>query len=240
MPAGVSAAVNVGGAIAGGVTGMNTAAANGQLAQQAGQQSNQLASQIYNNNSQNFTPYINQGSSATTALGGLLGLNGDTASQQQFQNYLNSTNYQFQLGQGENAIKTQNAPAYLSGATAKALNNYAQGQAGSALSGYESLLQNQGQQGLSASSSLGSLGSQYANQYSNNLMSSVGAQIGANNQGQTSLNNMIGGLGQGLSSFSTSPLGKSLGTSFTNAFSPATNTSAAGVYTDANDPSFNY
>jgi hypothetical protein len=222
MPAGVAAGVSIGGSVLGGVTGMDTASQNGQLAQQAEQKSNQTATNTYNTNSQNYTPYTGAGSAAAGTLEGLTGGAGSAAAQNAFNQYLGSTNYQFQLQQGENAIKTQNAPAYISGATAKALNNYAQGQAGSALQGYEGLLENQTGTGASSASALGQLGSQYSNQISQNTFAGASGQIGANNQSQTALNGLIGGVGQGLSSFSTSPLGKSLGTSFSNAFNPAT------------------
>lgn len=211
MPGSVGTAIGIGSSVVNGITGMNNASNNAQLAQQAGQQSNQVATNTYNTNSQNFNPYIQTGSSATNALGGLLGLNGNTAAQGQFQNYLNSTNYQFQLGQGEDAVKYLNAPALNSGGTAKALNNYAQGMAGNALQGYESLLGGLGGQGLTAATNQGSLGSQYASQYANNTFGSIGGQIAANNQGQGALQGMTNGIAQGLSSFTGSPSASSFG-----------------------------
>lgn len=123
-------------------------------AAKAAAQSLAFQKQVYGDTQGNVQPTVNRGNAAGGELAGLLGTGGDPqASQDAFNKYLGSTNYQFQLGQGEKALTFANAPAFNSGATAKALNNYAQGQAGSALSGYEGLLQ--GQQGLGTSAALG-------------------------------------------------------------------------------------
>lgn len=173
MPGSVAGAV---GGIAQGVIGSNAAGAAAKAGEAAAQQSNQVATNVYNTNTSNLNPYIQTGTNAQNALGGLLGLNGDTAAQGQFQNYLNSTNYNFQLGQGLQGVQYGNAPALNSGATSKALNNYAQGMAGSALSGYESMLGGLGGQGESAASTLGTLGNQYAGQYASNTFGGANAQ----------------------------------------------------------------
>jgi hypothetical protein len=86
------------------------------------------------------------------------------ASQKAWDQYRNSTNYQFQFDQGTQAVKTANAPAFNSGATAKALINYGQGQAGSALAGYEGLLQGQQQLGAQSALGLGGIGTNIAQQ----------------------------------------------------------------------------
>lgn len=109
---------------------------------------------VYNTAQTNLQPTINEGNFAGSELSGLLGTGGDpAASQAAFDKYLGSTNYGFTLDQGEKGIQSANAPAFNSGATAKALTNYAEGQAGTALSGYEGLLS--GQQSLGAQSALG-------------------------------------------------------------------------------------
>lgn len=153
----VGAAISAGASLLG--SAATSSAAQSAAKDQATASANNLAfeKQIYNTGQQQLTPDINEGNSAGSALAGLLGTGGDpAASSTAFKDYLGSTNYQFQLGQGENAIGFANAPALTSGGTAKALNNYAQGQAGSALQGYEGLLA--GQQGLGVNAALGLAG----------------------------------------------------------------------------------
>ncbi len=118
------------------------------------------------------------------------------AAQNAFQNYLNSTNYQFQLGQGLQGIEYANAPAFNSGATAKALNNYAQGQAGSALQGYESLLTGQQAYGLQGAGIQGQVGASLAGPYTQSNLAAAGmkgnaAAFGAGSQANA-LNNLAG------------------------------------------------
>jgi hypothetical protein len=194
MPAGaIGAASSIGGAILG-----NNAAGQATAAAKAAQKANnQVATSVYNTNTGNLQPFVNTGQSATGALGNLLGLNGAAGTAAQtgaFNDYLNSTNYNFQLQQGENAVKTANAPALESGATAKALNNYAQGQAGSALQGYEGLLTGLGSQGVGAASNLGTLGTQYAAQTASNNNNAAGIQIGADYYNANNLNNAFNGI----------------------------------------------
>lgn len=185
------------GSVANGVLGANAAGTASKAAQQAAAEDKAYSEGIYNTAQTNVNPYINSGSNATSALSGLLGTGGDpAASQTAFNNYLNSTNYKFQLGQGEQGVEYANAPAFNSSATAKALNNYAQGQAGSALQGYEGLLQGQSQLGSSSALGLGQIGTNIAQQVSNanNFAANgigVGAQQTANAYGNA-LNGVIG------------------------------------------------
>lgn len=68
----------------------------------------------------------------TDAISAMLGLGGDTAGQNQaFDNFRNSTGYNFQMDQGSRAITGNAASRGLlnSGATLKALNGYGQGMA---------------------------------------------------------------------------------------------------------------
>lgn len=130
-----------------------------------------------------------------------VGGGGSGAQQQAFQDYLNSTNYQFQLGQGEQGIEYANAPAFNSGATAKALNNYAQGQAGSALQGYESMLMGGSQLGAQSGTALGQLNTGASEQQSANLLAAAGVQGSAGLAGANSISNALKGVTSGLSSF---------------------------------------
>lgn len=210
-------ALSVGSSLIGGNSAKQAAKGAQALAHQGAVDSNKVATDNYAQAGTNLNPYITQGGNAQNALAGLLGTGGDSAaSNAAFNNYLNSTNYQFQLNQGLNGVKTANAPAFQSGATAKALNDYAQGQAGSALSGYEGLLQGLGNTGAGAASNLGSLGSQEANQFSDNTFAGINGQVAGMNKNANANNQEIGGITQGLSSYqgatANNPMGN--GTSF--------------------------
>lgn len=96
----------------------------------------------------------------TPAAGGGGAVGGDA--QNAFGKYLDSTGYQFQLGQGQKAITTSNAAKGLlnSGATLKALNNYGQGMAGNYFNNYLGQVNNVAQQGLTAGAAIGGAASQ--------------------------------------------------------------------------------
>jgi hypothetical protein len=91
------------------------------------------------------------------AQGGGTGGSGDA-----FQNYLNSTGYQFQLGEGQRAITTSNAAKGLlnSGSTLKALNQYGQNLASTSFNNYLNQLGGLSQQGLAAGGAIGGAASQ--------------------------------------------------------------------------------
>jgi hypothetical protein len=202
MPVGITGALSLGGSIASGVIGSNAAGNAAAAANNAAKQANSILSGVQTTTNNNLQPFVNTGQTYNSALEGLLGVGGDpTASRNAFDNYLNSTNYNFQLGQGENAIETANAPAYGSGATAKALNNYAQGQAGSALQGYEGLLSTGVGQGIGAAGTLGGLSNQNAQAQGNNLLAAAGVQGSSDIYGANSINNAIKGGVSALSSF---------------------------------------
>lgn len=205
MPIGAGIA-SLGSSIAGGVIGSDAASNAAKAANQAAAQGNSILSNVQTTTGNNLQPFVNTGQQENSALAGLLGVGGNAgASQNAFDNYLNSTNYKFQLGQGEQAVDTANAPSFNSGATAKALNNYAQGQAGSALQGYEGLLSSGAGQGISAASNLGSLSNANANAQSGNLLAAAGVQGSADIYGANSLTGALKGVTSGLSSFGSAP-----------------------------------
>jgi hypothetical protein len=108
---------------------------------------------------------VNSGTSANTAEANLLGLNGpagSAASAPAFQNYLNSTGYNFQLGQGTKAITGSAAARGLlnSGDTAKALTGYGQNLASTGYGNYLSTLGNVTGQGIQAAGQIGQAGTQ--------------------------------------------------------------------------------
>lgn len=201
MPAGAAAAATVGSAVVGGIAGMNAAGANSQLAQDTAKKNNAAAQDVYKTNTGNLQPFVDTGRTANSALEGLLGIGGDpTAAATAFANYKNSTNYNFVLDQGLNAVKTANAPSFNSSATAKALNNYAQGQAGSALAGYEGILGGLNTTGEGAAGTLGTLGTQYAGQIASNNNAAAGLEANSNIQGANALSGLASGVASGFTS----------------------------------------
>ena len=207
MPVGAAiggAVISGGSSIAGGILGRNAASAAGKEAQAAAAQGNQILSGVQQQTSSNLQPFVGAGQGATTELGGLLGLPGYSAAQSQnaFDQYRNSTNYQFLLNQGLQGVQYANAPNFDSGATAKALNNYAQGQAGNALSGYESQLNTLGGQGIQSGIGLGQLSLTNAQQQSANLLAAAGVQGQAGIAGANALTGAGLGIGGALSGLS--------------------------------------
>lgn len=89
----------------------------------------------------------------SNALAGLLGIGGDPAAAQQgFENYLGSTGYQFQLGEGLRALTAGAATKGLtnSGAAMKSANKYGQGLASNYFNNYLQQLGGLGTMGLQA------------------------------------------------------------------------------------------
>lgn len=94
-------------------------------------------------NDPNNQQYANNGAAANQQMSQLLGLAPATdATKAAYDNYLNSTGYQFQLQQGGNAISSQGAASGLlnSGGTAKGLEAYGQNLGGQYFNNYLSQL----------------------------------------------------------------------------------------------------
>lgn len=105
--------------------------------------------------------YVPQGAAANTAISDLLGVGGDpTRAKAAFDNYLGSTGYNFQLGQGQNAIASSNAAKGLlnSGATAKALTRYGQDLAATTFNNYLTQLGGLSTRGLQGAGMIGQAG----------------------------------------------------------------------------------
>lgn len=86
-----------------------------------------------------------------------------------FNNFRNSTGYQFRLGEGMRAINSGYAGAGMikSGAAMKAINDYGQGMASQEFGNYLNALGNQQSLGFSAASAQAGVGQNYANSLSN-------------------------------------------------------------------------
>jgi hypothetical protein len=114
-----------------------------------------------------------------------------------FNNFQKSDGYQFRLGQGLNAVNTNFAlrGGLGSGAAAKELNNYAQGQASNEFGNYIGTLQNQQGVGLSAANALNGVGTNYANAVSSNNNNAAGAAGSAAIQSGNAFSGALNGLG---------------------------------------------
>lgn len=191
----IGAAVSAAGAIGKGILGATAAGKASNAAQKAAAQTVDFTKSVYGNTQANVDPYISSGGNATTELMGLLGTGGNpAAAAKAWDTYRNSTNYQFMLNQGLQGIEYANAPAFSSSATAKALNNYAQGMAGNALQGYEGLLVGQQGLGLQAGLGLGGIGMAGAGIINNALQQKASTMGQADVYGATSWGNAINGI----------------------------------------------
>jgi hypothetical protein len=218
------AAAIIGAAVIGGVADVASSSSAANAASNAASQNNALEQQIYEQNSANEKPYIQSGDTAETALNGFLGLGGDpAATQAAFNNYLNSTGYQFNLNQGLDAAEQSQVARGMgnSGATLKALDTYGTGLADTYGQQYVGNLQNEVNTGVSATNALAGEGQNYANAVSSNNNSAASA---TGNAAIASGNAFNGILSSALSAYGLSRGGSSFGGGSSgggyNAFAP--------------------
>lgn len=134
------------------------------------------ANQAYDYLKGSYGGSVSAGTGATNALSGLLGTGGDpAASQAAFSNYLGSSGYKFQLGEGVGAINTNNASRGLlnSGSALKKVQSYGQGLAGNYLQQYMSQLGALSGQGAAAGNLIGQTG-QYSRSKSDGTQANFG------------------------------------------------------------------
>lgn len=123
-----------------------------------------------------LTGGINQGGQAGSLLGNLLGLGGGAAQTAGFNQFRDSTGYQFGKQQGMDSITGNAATQGLlnSGGTLKALNTFGQNYADTQYGNYTGLLQNQVNSGLQGAGVLAGAGQQSM---------STGSSKGSSNNG---------------------------------------------------------
>lgn len=129
-----------------------------------------------------FSPFISTGAGANNAIAALLGVGGDPAAQQNaFNTFRNSTGYQFQLDQGNNAITSSAAARGLlnSGSALKAREKYGQGLASNYFSQYLNQLGGLTQNSLAAGNLIGGAGATSSSKSSPGLGGIIGGAIGA-------------------------------------------------------------
>ena len=180
------------GSIIGGVIGGVGSLLGGQSAK-----SNDLTGYNFLTGANGTSSAVNNGTAANTAESQLLGTAPITSQTQNgFNNYLNSTGYNFQKQQGTSALTGSAAARGIlnSGSTAKALTGYGQNLASTSFNNYLSNLSGLSGQGITAAGQIGSAGTQggtAAGNAQNSAISGAAQDIG----GQSSnLLNFFGGL----------------------------------------------
>ena len=190
-----AAAVGAVGAVGGSLISSHASNKAAGLASQAAASNNALQESIYNTNKGLIQPYVDRGNTAADALQGFLGLGGDPAkTHAAFQNYLDSTGYQFERGQGIDAAEQSKAAEglYNSGATLKALDDYGTGEAQKYGQQYIDNLNTDANRGVSAVGALTGAGTNLANQVGANNNSAASAAGNAGLVGAAQTNNAIG------------------------------------------------
>lgn len=143
-----------------------------------------------------------------------------------FNNYRNSTGYQFRLGEGIRAIDA-GAPVRNSGATLKARQAYGQNLASNEFGNYLGYLSNQQGVGLSGASAQAGVGQNYVNSVSaNNANAGNSAANAALMRGQAT-QNMYGGIAGGL--------GQIFGSSFSSGNNSGFNNSINRMFSSSPD-----
>lgn len=165
-------------------TAKNTAAAN-----------NALQEDIYNQNKTALAPYEAAGTKATPAIEALLGLSDDGGgAAKAYQDWRNSTGYQFGLKQGQDATTAALGAKGLtdSGAALKSLTRYGNDYATTNFQTYLGDVANQQGVGLAAASAQAGVGQNYANAVSANNTTAANASENAALSAGNSVNSALG------------------------------------------------
>lgn len=107
-----------------------------------------------------LSPTVSNGGAASGQIANMLGLNGPQSQNAGFDNWKNSTGYQFGLNQGMDSITGGAATQGLlnSGSTLKALDTYGQNYANTQYQNYLNPLQNLMNSGINAAGTIGAAG----------------------------------------------------------------------------------
>ena len=197
----------MGGLIGGVFNSIGSSNANNQLAS-SGQAASNAALTGYRYatgaGNQYIQPYQANGVAANNSIAQLLGQAPITSQTQNgFNNYLNSTGYNFQLQQGTNALASQGSASGLlqSGGAAKALTQYGQNLASTNFNNYLSQLSGLSGAGQNATGSVVNAGTYGGGAAANALTQTGIQQAGAQQAQMSSLGTGIGSLLGGIFSF---------------------------------------
>lgn len=176
MAIGTAMAIGLGATALGGALSASSkkkaAAKAATISQQTADTNNALAGQVYQQSSNALAPYTQAGNPAGTQINSMLGLSGAPAQTAGFNQFRNSTGYQFRLREGMNQLNSGYAGAGVlqSGAAMRGAQEYGQNFASNEYSNYMGLLDNQQRLGLSATMGQAGLGQSYVgNVTQNNL-----------------------------------------------------------------------
>ncbi len=162
-----------------------------------------LQSDIYNQNKTTLAPYVNAGLPATGAINSMLGLSDPQQGQDAFRQYIQNSDYGYQLGEGSNALNSNYAGAgtLKSGAAMKGIEAYRQNLQSGYRNNFMAGLGNQQALGMSAASAQAGVGQNYANSMANigqGQADAIGAGAAINGQTNANLVNSLVGIGSGL------------------------------------------
>jgi hypothetical protein len=152
---------------------------------------------VYNQQRQDFAPYLQMGLQGQQAYNSLMGLG---QAPDGFRGYQESPGYQFQLNEGLDAAKSAAAMhgGTMSGATLQALNNYGQGVANQDYQTYLNRLQGIGMQGQAAAQGMSAAGQNYGQ----NALGAIGSRGDARASGAIGgYNALMGGINSGIQGY---------------------------------------
>lgn len=199
----IGGGLSAAGGVASAVIGSNAAQGAAKTQAQAAAQAQQNTMQMFGQVKDILNPFVSAGTSATTGLQGLLGLNpdGTISTTNQLETLKNTPGYQFALQQGLKS--TQNSYAAqglgISGSALRGAADYAEGLAGTTYQNQVGNYFNLAQLGENAGSALAGYGTQSqaaANQYLTGGASALAAgQIGSANAITQGITSALGGVG---------------------------------------------
>lgn len=166
---------------------------------QSADKATQFQKEMYNQTRQDLSGWTNAGNQATNSMMNLLGLGTGSPTEAMQQD----PSYQFRLNQGLDSVQSSAAAGggLLSGATLKALNNYASDYASQEYGNAFNRLMGVSQLGENAAAQVGNNGMQTAQAIANNTMAGANAtaagQIAAGNKTANNFNAMMGMLNTG-------------------------------------------
>lgn len=190
-----TAAISTGGALLAGRSQKKAADTAADAQTRVAEQNNALTREIYQRNTENFTPYMETGRNAMGSLNSLIA--GDQGAFDQFRQ---GTNYNFRLNEGLRALDSRYAAmgARESGAAMKGITRYAGDLASGELGNYTDLLRGQQQLGFGGASALAGVGQQFGETTSRNNQNAADATSNAALlRGQAS-SSMYGGIASGV------------------------------------------
>lgn len=197
----VAAMVGAGASVYGAVSSSNAAGDAADELSGAATDATALDKYIYDNNIKLNQPFYDSGLAANNKLSNLAGVSGTP----DYSGFYADPGYQFRMDEGNKAVERSAAArgGLLSGATMKAMTRYSQGLASSEYGNYTNRLASLAGVGQTASNTMGSLGTNYANAAGNNMMDAANARASGYIGSSNAINN---GISQGLNYYQNSQL----------------------------------